>query len=119
MKNTNFFFVYRETRSEGATPRRTAADEDNRLPARAHAGRRRINRRWRTAFQPRVGRAARTTLALRAGPAAHLLPEARGPGARAATHREHVPLQPAFLTAPRPTPEDHSRLRNPFNFLLS
>lgn len=90
-----FLFCHRSARTEGAAPRGAPADEDHRLPARAHAGRRR--RRRRAALQPRAGRAARAALAVRAGHAAHLLPEAGGPGAGAAAHREHVPRQPPLL----------------------
>lgn len=71
-----FCFVIREARAEGAAPSRAAADEDHRVPARAHAVRRQHQRRGRAALQPRAGRAAGATLAVGAGSAADLLPEA-------------------------------------------
>lgn len=114
-------FFARPARTEGAASCGATADEDHRVPARAHAtGRRGRRVRRRATLQPRAGRAAGAALAVRAGPAAHLLPEAGGPSASAAPHREHVSRQPTLLSTPRPAhiPEDHPRLRIAFSISL-
>lgn len=66
--------------------------------ARPHAWWQRERRRS-AALQQSAGRAAGAALTLRAGPTAHILPQARGPRAGAPTYREHVPHQPTLLDA--------------------
>lgn len=87
---------YRAPRPQGHQKGGAIADEDHQFAERPRDLQRRRPEEA-SLLLPHLGEVAGAPVAVRAGPAEDLLPEAGGPGPGAPADREHVRVQPSLL----------------------